>query len=73
MSKQESDPQPRRCPVCEAQLTPEGELLCCPEHGLFFRYGPRLLVHVAASRPHPAPLMPWQTMEEEAKVEGAKG
>lgn len=58
---------PYRCPVCEAELSSEGDLLRCKEHGLFFRYGPRLLVHVAAPAPHPTPLMPWQTMEEPAR------
>lgn len=54
------------CPGCGAQLEPEGELLRCVEHGLFFRYGPRLLVQAPRRAVADAPLLPWQTMQERA-------
>lgn len=51
------------CPSCGKQLTAEGDLLRCPEHGEFFSYGPRLLVRVPR-KDLPEPIMPWQTMGE---------
>ncbi len=58
----------RTCPDCGSTLQAEGELQSCPKHGLFFSYGPRLLVHVAegnvASQSKHQPLMPWQTLSD---------
>lgn len=51
------------CPDCGAPLAREGERLRCAAHGLFFRYGPRLLVRVAAPAPPAQSLLPWQTLE----------
>lgn len=56
------------CPACGQQLRPEGDLLRCKTDGLFFRYGPRLLVHVARPDDHEATLMPWQTLGEPEPV-----
>jgi hypothetical protein len=64
------DPTPttdvRTCPSCGAPLEQEGELLRCAEHGQFFRYGPRLLVHAPNGAGVETPLLPWQTMKERA-------
>lgn len=59
--------QPSVCPDCGRALQPEGEMLRCSQHGLFFHYGPRLLVHVAerADERRQA-LLPWQTLTEKA-------
>lgn len=54
-------PEPA-CPVCGAPLHLDGTLLRCETHGLFFRYGPRLLVHAAHAAEREAVLMPWQTL-----------
>ena len=54
----------RTCPTCGEPLQRNGELLSCKQHGLFFRYGPRLLVHVARAASTQAPLMPWQTLAD---------
>lgn len=58
------------CPTCSAALKREGDLLRCEQHGLFFRYGPRLLVHVAHGEEHEAALMPWQTLVEDKPETG---
>jgi hypothetical protein len=60
------NPHGRSCPSCGEQLQRDGELLRCKQHGLFFRYGPRLLVHVARPTGEQSPLMPWQTLQERA-------
>ncbi|NJN19333.1 MAG: hypothetical protein HC822_25320 [Oscillochloris sp.] len=44
----------------------QGELWRCGDHGLFFSYGPRLLVRADRNGTERAPLMPWQTLAEEA-------
>lgn len=54
----------RTCPACGEQLHRDGDLLRCKQHGLFFRYGPRLLVHVARPAGVQSPLMPWQTLQD---------
>ncbi|WP_298816650.1 hypothetical protein [Chloroflexus sp.] len=54
------------CPRCGQALTPEDTYLRCVTHGLFFRYGPRLLVAAPTAEDHSAHLMPWQTLTEEA-------
>lgn len=54
------------CPNCGKQLQRDGELLRCVQHGLFFRYGPRLLVQVPHRDATQVPLMPWQTLNERA-------
>jgi len=64
MSQSKSTSQRRACPSCGEPLQPEGELLRCADHGLFFTYGPRLLVHVARPETPESPLMPWQTIAE---------
>lgn len=56
----------RTCPTCGEPLEREGELLRCAQHGLFFSYGPRLLVHVPRPDAAEQPLMPWQTLAERA-------
>jgi hypothetical protein len=60
------DPEPELedavCPACGAPLIPEERLLRCPEHGLFFRYGPRLLVQIPNEREVGEDLLPWQTL-----------
>lgn len=58
--------QGRTCPNCGEQLHRDGDLLRCKQHGLFFNYGPRLLVHVARAGGAQAPLMPWQTLSDRA-------
>ncbi|NNJ08890.1 hypothetical protein EKD04_000960 [Chloroflexales bacterium ZM16-3] len=65
MSKEKTPKQAWICPSCGKQLSIEGDLLRCAEHGEFFRYGPRLLVRVP-SKDAAAALMPWQTMQEKA-------
>jgi hypothetical protein len=64
------DPMPnsqgRTCPNCGEQLERDGELLRCQQHGLFFSYGPRLLVHTPQAEAAQRPLMPWQTLNERA-------
>jgi hypothetical protein len=57
--------QARACPACGEQLHRDGDLLRCEQHGLFFRYGPSLLVHVARTAATQAPLMPWQTVQDQ--------
>jgi hypothetical protein len=53
------------CPVCGRSLQHEGDLERCDEHGLFFYYGPRLLVHVSTqSDEQQKALLPWQTVRE---------
>jgi hypothetical protein len=61
-----SAPNGLPCPGCGAPLEREGDLLRCAEHGLFFRYGPRLLVQVPHATADEVPLLPWQTMKERA-------
>jgi hypothetical protein len=56
----------RTCPSCGAPLEQEGDMLRCAEHGLFFRYGPRLLVHAPNAAVAETPLLPWQTVQERA-------
>jgi hypothetical protein len=51
------------CPTCGEQLRREADLLRCTQHGLFFSYGPKLLVAVASPTVAQPPLMPWQTLE----------
>jgi hypothetical protein len=68
---QDQTPDPRArtvpaCPTCGQPLSAEGELLRCAADGLFFRYGPRLLVHVARDEAARPTLMPWQTLAEPA-------
>jgi hypothetical protein len=60
---QTPNPNGQTCPTCGARLEREGNLLRCAEHGLFFRYGPRLLVQVPHHAAAETPLLPWQTME----------
>lgn len=50
------------CPSCGEPLATEGRLLRCAEHGAFFRYGPRLLVHAPSEREADEPLLPWQRL-----------
>lgn len=58
-------PEPARtCPTCGKELQRDGELLRCDTHGLFFAYGPRLLVHAAHGAEAKGALMPWQTLPE---------
>ena len=55
------------CPVCGHSLQHEGDLERCDEHGLFFYYGPRLLVHISTqSDERQKTLLPWQTVRESA-------
>lgn len=54
----------RTCPTCGKELQHDGELLRCETHGLFFAYGPRLLVHAANGAEPKGALMPWQTLPE---------
>jgi hypothetical protein len=63
---QTTTPEARTCPSCGAPLEREGDLLRCAEHGLFFRYGPRLLVHAPNTAAAETPLLPWQTVQERA-------
>jgi hypothetical protein len=58
----EPDGETPSCPTCGAPLSAEERLLRCPEHGLFFRYGPRLLVRIPLEREVGEDLLPWQTM-----------
>jgi hypothetical protein len=68
---QSTTPHPEpACPACGAPLHPDGTLLRCETHGLFFRYGPRLLVHVAHAEEREAVLMPWQTLEVAGEKRG---
>ncbi|GAB4443480.1 MAG: hypothetical protein OHK0015_43580 [Chloroflexi bacterium OHK40] len=53
------------CPMCGQPLEPEGKQLRCEEHGLFFRYGTKLLVRVARTASAEAQLLPWQTLQEQ--------
>ena len=61
---QTPNPHGRTCPACGEQLHHDGELLRCKQHGLFFRYGPRLLVHAPNGAVAETPLLPWQTVQE---------
>ena len=54
----------RTCPRCGVRLEPEGTTLRCEIHGLFFSYGPRLLVQVAHPDAPEAVLLPWQNLNE---------
>lgn len=58
--------QARECPRCHTPMQLQGELWRCGDHGLFFSYGPRLLVRADRNGTERAPLMPWQTLAEEA-------
>jgi hypothetical protein len=62
--KQQTTDQTRICPTCGRDLRCDGELLRCETHGLFFAYGPRLLVHAAHTAEAKGSLMPWQTLTE---------
>jgi hypothetical protein len=57
-----TQPEPT-CPDCGTRLTENGSRLQCAAHGHFFRYGPRLLIRVAAPPPAEHGLLPWQTLE----------
>jgi hypothetical protein len=65
-----SPPTPSRpdCPDCGEPLNCVGQRFHCAAHGLFFRYGPRLLIRVPPPPPPPASsardLLPWQTYNE---------
>ena len=56
----------RSCPTCRLPLQRRDDLWHCPQHGDFFSYGPRRLMHVAAEPGEAAPLLPWQTVAEVA-------
>lgn len=55
-----------QCPTCGEYLRHEGDLLRCAQHGLFFTYGPSLLVTVPHTTVAQPPLMPWQTLKVES-------
>ena len=64
MFRREQVPVGFVCPTCGAKLTREGNLLRCAEHGVFFAYGPQLLVRAARQpEPHPASDLPWEKVE----------
>lgn len=44
MFQQEKNNGAYTCPECGVKLTKTRDLLSCQEHGLFFAYGPQLLV-----------------------------
>jgi uncharacterized Zn finger protein (UPF0148 family) len=58
-----STQQEPACPDCGTRLVENDSRLHCATHGHFFRYGPRLLVRVAAPKATEHELLPWQTLE----------
>ncbi len=53
------------CPRCTQALTPTGNYLRCGRHGLFFRYGPRLLLRAPVTDTSDQALLPWETLADE--------
>jgi hypothetical protein len=59
MFQRESDTY--TCPTCGRELKKERGELRCEDHGVFFAYGPQLLVRAPAEDSRPAkPDMPWE-------------
>ena len=52
------------CPQCDKTLQCDNDVLCCDEHGVFFRYGPHLIVRCAPElQAQPIlTLLPWETL-----------
>jgi uncharacterized Zn finger protein (UPF0148 family) len=53
------------CPVCGTELAREGGALRCESHGMFFAYGPQLLVRVPRNTGRSSePLLPWESRKQ---------
>lgn len=51
----------RTCPDCGGNLAKEQDLFHCKDHGVFFRYGPQLLVRAPETQDQRATvLLPWE-------------
>ena len=61
MFQKEIDARAYTCPDCGAKLSIDSELLRCEQHGVFFAYGPQLLVRAPRENGKArATLMPWE-------------
>jgi hypothetical protein len=61
MVQRENDVHAYICPDCGDKLIKERELLRCESHGMFFAYGPQLLVRAPRENgKHHETLMPWE-------------
>jgi hypothetical protein len=53
------------CPECGRELLPEEDALRCEVHGLFFLYGPALLVRTPDNNAKLSQqLLPWETEKQ---------
>lgn len=49
------------CPTCGRELKPDNDKLRCDEHGIFFVYGPNLVVRAQESDERaPRVVLPWE-------------
>jgi hypothetical protein len=61
MFQRESDIRAYTCPDCGSKLTKERDLLRCQSHGMFFAYGPQLLVRAPHENgKHQETVLPWE-------------
>ena len=61
MFQRESEARAYTCPDCGGKLVHERDLLRCEIHGVFFAYGPQLLVRAPRENgKHYEALMPWE-------------
>ncbi|MEN9937960.1 MAG: hypothetical protein RLZZ387_4539 [Chloroflexota bacterium] len=60
-------PATETCPKCRAALTSDNGLLRCEAHGVFFSYGPHLLVRAPRlNGKGPETPMPWESRKPRA-------
>ena len=61
MFQRESDVRAYTCPDCGSTLVKDRDLLRCASHGMFFAYGPQLLVRAPHKNgEHAEVVLPWE-------------
>jgi uncharacterized Zn finger protein (UPF0148 family) len=59
---------PYTCPTCQAVLSRENGHLRCETHGMFFAYGPQLVVRLPRSGVRQGePLLPWESRTSQTR------